>query len=138
MREKQRRFISDAEDPPARAESFPFGPIPTDHTLSSTEEDESAEWSGPRLGLVRRGRGGGRTVRTRRRTRRRLPANPFVEMEAEEGDGEVSEAESASPPRSSFASPSTQTLITSHPSDEESSDSSDLDDSFICGDDCFN
>ncbi len=140
-RETQRMFSSDDEDPPAQVQSFPSAPAqtlqPAQSTLSSDDEDESEQWSGPRLGLVRRGRGGGRTVRTRRRTRRRLPANPFVEKEAEEGDGEASEAESASPPRSAFTSPSCQTLTTLHPSDEESSDSSDLDDSFICGDDCF-
>ena len=124
------------DGPPVPVESLPFGQIPTDPTLSASEEDESEEWSGPRLGLVRRGRGGGRTVRTHARTRRRrLPANPFVEMEAEEGDDEESEAES--PSRSAFASASTQPLTTSHPSDEEDSDSSDLDDSFIVGDDCF-
>ena len=88
-------------------------------------------------GLVRRGRGGGRTVRTHKRTRRRLPENPFVEMEAEEGDDEESGSESESTPRSSLASANTQTLTTSHPSDEESSDSSDLDDSFIALDDWF-
>ena len=136
-RETQRRFSSDDEGPPVPVQSLPFGQIPTDPTLSASEEEESEEWSGPRFGLVRRGRGGGRTIRKRTRTRRRLPANPFVEMEAEEGDGEESEAESQSPPRGAFASPSIQTLTTSHPSDEEDSDSSDLDDSFIVGDDCF-
>ena len=135
-RETQRRFSSDDEGPPVPVQPLPFGQIPTDPTLSSDEEEESEEWSGPRLGLVRRGRGR-RTVRKRTRTRRRLPANPFVEMEAEEGDDNASEAESESPPRVAFASPNTQTLTATHPSDEESSDSTDLDDSFICSDDCF-
>ena len=66
-----------------------------------------------------------------------MPANPFVEMEAEEGDDEESEGESESPPRNAFAPATTQPLTASHPSDEESSESIDLDDSFICGDDCF-
>ena len=146
-RETQRRFSSDDEGPPVPVESLPFGQIPTDPTLSaSEEEEESEEWSGPRLGLVRRGRGGGRTVRKRTRTRRRV-VNPFIEMEAEEGDDEESEAESESPPRSAFASASTQTLTASHHSDEDSSDSSDLDEdssdyyeldnSFLVADDYF-
>ena len=88
-RVSQRRFSSDDEDPPVRVESFPFGPIPTDATLSASEEEESVEWSGPRLGQVRRGRRGGRTVRRHARSRPRR-SNPFVEMEAEEGDGEES------------------------------------------------
>ena len=135
----QRRFSSDDEDPPARVETFPFGPIPTDQppqsTLSSDEEGESEEWSGPRLGLVRRGRGGGRS--TRHPARRRRVANPFIQFEAEEGDDEESEAESVSPPRCALASANTQTLTTSHTSDQDSSDSSDLDDSFIVADDFF-
>ena len=78
-------------------------------------------------------------MRKRTRTRRRLPANPFVEMEAEEGDDEESEAESESPPRSAFVSPSIQTLTPSHYSDEDSfdSDTGELDDSFIVPDDYF-
>ena len=134
----QRRFSSDDEEFPAPVETFPFGPAQTDQpppcTLSASEGDETDEWSGPRLGLVRRGRGGGRTVRRHARTRRRLPANPFVEMEAEEGDDEESEAESESPPRCALP---TQTLTTSHTSDEDSSDSSDSDDSLISAEDIF-
>ena len=146
-RESQRRFSSDDEGPPVPVVSLPFGQIPTDPTLSSDDEDESEEWIGPRLGLVRRGRGGGHTVRKRTRTRRRLPANPFVQMEAEEGEEEESAAESESPPRGAFASPSIQTLTPSHHSDEDSSDSSDidedssdyyeLDNSFLVADDYF-
>ena len=139
-RETQRTLSSDDEDPPAPVESFPFGQIPTDATLSeSEEEDESEEWSGPRIGLVRRGRGGGRPVRRHARPRRRLPANPFVEMEAEEGDDDESEAEPESPPRSAFLSTNTQTLTASNHSDKDSSDSdtSVLNDSFIVPDDSF-
>ncbi len=145
-RESQRRFSSDDEGPPAPVETLPFGQIPPDPTLSASDEEESVEWSGPRLGLVRRGRGGGHTVRKRTRTRRRV-VNPFIEMEAEEGDGEESGSESESSPRGAFASANTQTLTPSHYSDEDSSDSSDLDEdssdyyeldnSFLVADDYF-
>ncbi len=63
----------------------------------SSDDGESI---GPSLGIVRRGR-----VERRRchaRTRRRV-ANPFIEMEAEEGDGEESGSELESSPLSSDA-----------------------------------
>ena len=110
-------------------------PRETQRRFSSDDDDDPTQWAPRRLGLVRRGRGGGRTDRTHARTRRRLPANPFVEMEAEEGDEEESGSESS--PRCAVATANTQTLTTSHPSDEGSSDCSDLEDSFICGDDWF-
>ncbi len=62
-------------------------------------------------------------------------ANPFIQFEAEEGDDEESGSESS--PRCALATANTQTLTTSHHSDEDSSDSSDLDDSFIVADDSF-
>ena len=54
-RETQRRFSSDDEGPPVPVDSCPFGPNPTDTTHSASEDEESEEWSGPRIGLVRRG-----------------------------------------------------------------------------------
>ncbi len=136
----ERRFSSDEEDLPAQVDTFPLQPAQTDQPpqslLSSDEEGESADWVGPSLGLVRRGRGGGRS--TRHPARRRRVANPFIQFEAEEGDDEESGSES--PPRCAFASANTRTpktLTATHSSDDEPSDSSDLDDSFIVGDVCF-
>ncbi len=76
---------------------------------------------------MRLGRGGGRPVRKQARSRRRLPANPFVEMEAEERGDKESGSESESSPLNAAA----------HSSDIDTSDSSYLDDSFVGGDDCF-
>ena len=94
-------------------------PTPRETQRRFSSDDDEEEWVRPR-----RGRG-------RQHDRR---SNPFIQFEAEEGE---SDAESESPPRCALATANTQRLTPSHHSDEDSSDSSDLDDTFIAGDDCF-
>ena len=115
-------------------EGLPAPPIQDTQRRFSSDDDE---WVGPRLGLVRKGRGGGRPVR---KHARRRAANPFVQFEAEEGDDEESASESSprrSPPHASHQT-SSPTHTQTHSSDSEESDSSsELNDSFVVADDCF-
>ncbi len=93
-----------------------------------SSDDDEEEWVRPR-----RGRGGRGRTHARR-------SNPFVQFEAEEGDDEESGSESESSPRSALATANKQTSTTlsaSHSSDQNSSDSSELDESFLVSDDCF-
>ena len=109
--------------------------------FSSDEDDEeSMEWAAPRAGLVRRGRGG-RPARHPPRRRRRA-ANPFVEFEAEEGDDEESGSESDSAQHTSLTHAAQQTSSPTHPpshssDSEDSASSTELNDSFVVPDDCF-
>ena len=95
----------------------------------SSEEEESPEWVGPRLGLVRRGRGGHRV---------RHPPR-----QAEEGDDEESASESESAPRNSPTHPAmptssfTHTQSASSDSDDSVSTTESTSDSFVAPDDCF-
>ena len=93
-----------------------------------------------RAGLVRRAREGRRARHPPRRRRR--AANPFVEFEAEEGDDEESGSESDTAPRCSLTHASQQTSspthTPTHSSDSEDSVSStELNESFVVPDDCF-
>ena len=107
----------------------------------SSDEEESTEWVGPRLGLVRRGRCGRRARHPPRRRRR--AANPFVQFAAEDGYDEESAAESESAPRSSPTHPamptssSTHTQSASSDSDDSESTTESTTDSFVAPDDCF-
>ena len=122
-----------ANQPPVKASGPSHGgdgqPAPRIQDTQRRFSSDDDEWVGPRIGIVRKGRRGGRPVR---RNARRPSANPFVQFEAEEGDDEETGSELESSPR---AAPAHRTQ-TSHTSDSDS-DSNDLDDSFVVGDESF-
>ena len=85
--------------------------------ICTDDEEDTMELAPGRQGLIRRVRGDRRLP-----ARRRLPANPFVVMEAEEGDSEESAAESES---SQLAEPAQNSLTSTNTSNSDSDSDSD-------------